>query len=285
MRVVAEAPPDASLAADVRRHDHDRYLCALFAPAHRRPALVALLALNLELGRIRGRVGEPMLGRIRLAWWRETVDGVFAGTPRRHPVAGALAEAVARHPIPREALAGMIDAREREFAGRGFPSFEALDRFASGTSGGLQRACLAVLGVDAPEAATAADHVGAALALIGAVRGVPRGVRMGRVCLPLDALAEAGLDVDGLSRPGAGARLAPVVETIVDGASRRVRQARDLRRDVPSGSLPALLPAVLVESYARELRRCGYDPFALGGESGRLRRQLRLFRAWFRKRY
>ena len=282
---MAEAPPDASLAADVRRHDHDRYLCALFAPAHRRPALVALLALNLELGRIRERVGEPMLGRIRLAWWRETVDGVFAGTPRRHPVAGALAEAVARHPIPREALAGMIDAREREFAGRGFPSFEALDRFASGTSGALQRACLAVLGVDAPEAATAADHVGAALALIGAVRGVPRGARAGRVCLPLDALAGAGLDVDGLSRPGVGARLAPVVETIVDGASRHVRQARDLRRDVPSGSLPALLPAVLVESYARDLRRCGYDPFAPGGESGRLRRQLRLFRAWFRKRY
>lgn len=282
---MAEASPDASLAADVRRHDHDRYLCALFAPARRRPALVALLALNLELGRIRQRVGEPVLGRIRLAWWRETVDGVFGGTPRRHPVAGALAEAVARHPIPREALEGMIDAREREFAERGFPSFAALDRFASATSGALQRACLAVLGVDAPEAATAADHVGAALALIGVVRGAPRGARAGRVRLPLDALAGAGLDVDGLSRPGAGARLAPVVETIVDGASRHVRQARDLRRAVPSESLPALLPAVLVESYARELRRCGYDPFALGGGSGRVQRQLRLFRAWFRKRY
>lgn len=282
---MAEDPPGASLAADVRRHDRDRYLCALFAPAHRRPALVALLALNLELARIRDRVGEPALGRIRLAWWRETVDGVFAGTPRRHPVAGALAEAVARRPVPREALEGMIDAREREFAERGFPSFEALDRFASGTSGALQRACLAVLGVDAPEAAAAADHVGAALALIGVARGAPRGVRAGRVRLPLDALAEAGLDVDGLSRPGAGARLAPVVETIVDGASRRVRQARDLRRGVPSESLPALLPAVLVESYARDLRRCGYDPFALKGESGRVQRQLRLFRAWLRRRY
>ena len=118
----AEAPPDASLAADAQRCDYDRYLCALFAPAHRRPALVALLALSLELGRIRERVGEPTLGRIRLAWWRETVDGIFEGTPRRHPVARALAEAVARHPIPREALEGMVDAREQEFAERETPT-------------------------------------------------------------------------------------------------------------------------------------------------------------------
>ncbi len=282
----AEAPPDASLAADARRRDYDRYLCALFAPAHRRPALVALLALNLELGRIRERVGEPALGRIRLAWWRETVDGIFEGTPRRHPVARALAEAVARHPIPREALGSMIDAREREFAERGFPSFEALDRFASGTSGALQRACLAALGVgDAPEAAAAADHVGAALALIDLVRAAPRHARAGRVYLPQDALAGTGLSADDLLRVEARARLAPVVETVVDGALRRVRRARDLRRDVPPRSLPALLPAVLVDAYARDLRRSGYDPFAMRDESGRLRRQLRLVRASFRKRY
>ena len=283
---MAEASSDASLADDVRRHDYDRYLCALFAPAHRRPALVALLALNLELGRIRERVGEPMLGRVRLTWWRETVDGVFEGPPRRHPVARALAEAVARHPISREVLEGMIDAREQEFAGREFPSFEALDRFASGTSGALQRACLAVLGVDdAPEAAAAADHVGTALALIDLVRGVPHHARAGRTCLPRDALAEAALGTDDLIHPEGRARLAPVVEAIVDGASRHVQWARDLRRDVPPESLPALLPAVLVDAYARDLRRSGYNPFALGGESGRLRRQLRLVRARLRKRY
>ena len=101
----------------------------------------------------------------------------------------------------------------------------------------------------------------------------------------LDAVAEAGLGADDLLRPERRARLAPVVEAVVDGASRHVRRARDLRRGVPSGSFPALLPAVLVDADARDLRRSGYDPFALEGKPGRFRRQLRLVRASFRKRY
>lgn len=280
-----EASPDTSLSDDVRRHDYDRYLCTLFAPEHRRPALIALLALNLELGRIRERVGEPMLGRMRLTWWSETIEGVFGGTPRRHPVALALAGAVAQHSISRDALESMIDAREREFVEQGFPSFEALEQFARGTSGALHRACLTVLGVEAPKAAAAADHVGTAWALIGLVRGLPYHTRMGRVYLPQDALAEAQLSTESLSSPGAAVRLVPVLEPIVESVSRHLRQARDLRRDVPLESLPALLPAVLADAYVRELRRSSHDPFALRDESNRLLRQLRLVWASFRKRY
>ena len=46
-------------AREVRRHDHDRYLCAMFADAAARKRLFALYALNLELARIAELVSEP----------------------------------------------------------------------------------------------------------------------------------------------------------------------------------------------------------------------------------
>ena len=58
----------------VRRHDRDRYQTALFAPADRREALFALYAFNYEIARVRESVTQPMLGQIRLQWWREVID-------------------------------------------------------------------------------------------------------------------------------------------------------------------------------------------------------------------
>ena len=96
----------------VRRHDRDRYLCALFAPAAARQALFALYAFNIEIARVRELVSEAALGRIRLEWWREALDAVAAGAPPRHEVAQALARAVEAFQLPHAALAALIEARE-----------------------------------------------------------------------------------------------------------------------------------------------------------------------------
>src|SRR5580693_257809 len=86
------------VAALVRRHDRDRYQTALFAPADRREALFALYAFNYEIARVRESVTQPMLGQIRLQWWREVVDAAYAGLPpRSHVVAEPLATAIRRY--------------------------------------------------------------------------------------------------------------------------------------------------------------------------------------------
>jgi phytoene synthase len=60
----------SAVAELVRRHDRDRYMTALFAPAARREALFALYAFNYEIARVREAVTQPTLGQIRLQWWR-----------------------------------------------------------------------------------------------------------------------------------------------------------------------------------------------------------------------
>ena len=78
----------------VRENDPDRFFCTLFARQEEREALFALYTFNHELARVAESVSEPMLGQIRLQWWRESLDGIEAGTPRRHDTVDALAERV-----------------------------------------------------------------------------------------------------------------------------------------------------------------------------------------------
>ena len=89
---------------EVRRHDPDRFLAALFTPEDRREAVFALLAFNLEVAKTREVVSDPMLGQIRLQWWREALDGAYAGTPRAHQVVEPLAAAIAAHGLSRARL-------------------------------------------------------------------------------------------------------------------------------------------------------------------------------------
>ena len=79
-----------AVAQLVRTADPDRYLSALFAPADKRPLLLALYAFNIEIARVADTVREPMMGEIRLEWWRETLAGAKQGMPRNHDVARAL---------------------------------------------------------------------------------------------------------------------------------------------------------------------------------------------------
>jgi 15-cis-phytoene synthase len=74
---------------------------------------VALYAYDHELARA-ATASNPLLGEIRLTWWREVLDEIFEARPvRRHPTAQALAEAVARRGLERAPLEAMIDARYR----------------------------------------------------------------------------------------------------------------------------------------------------------------------------
>src|SRR5262245_49761252 len=84
----------ASYCVDlVRSGDRDRFLCAAAAPPGSRRVLLALLAFNLEIARTREVVREPMLGEIRLQWWRESLDEIWNAKPRAHPVIEELARA------------------------------------------------------------------------------------------------------------------------------------------------------------------------------------------------
>ena len=112
--VMADRDQLSFCAEQLRSHDHDRFLTCLFAPSGAREDLFALYAFNLEIAKVAEVVSEPMAGQIRIQWWREALDGLYAGAPRKHQVAVPLSEAVRRHELTRELVrtpAGRARAR------------------------------------------------------------------------------------------------------------------------------------------------------------------------------
>ncbi len=261
-------------AGQARRYDRDRYLCALFAPAGRREALFALLAFNAEVARIREAVSEPMLGLVRLQWWRDAIGGIYAGAPPRHAVVEALSLAVERHGLGRGEFDRLIDAREFDLGDEPPADMGALVDYAEATSSTLARLALAVLGADGGAAREAARHVGIGWALTGLLRAAPFHARARRCYLPADRTSAAA--VDALFKLKPSPELAVPVAEVATAARGHLAQARALRPRLGRNALPALLPATLADAYLERLRRAAYNPFDDRIEASPLSLQLRL---------
>ncbi len=253
------------VGALVRQHDPDRYRTALFAPSGRREALLALYAFNYEIARVRESVTTPMLGQIRLQWWREVVDAADAGAPaRQHVVAEPLAAIIRDFALSREHFDRMIEAREKDLADERPPTLAALEDYAEGTSAALLYLVLELLGVSQPIAGAAAREVGIGYALAGLLRAMPFHAGAGRCYIPADIAAETGLDPTDYAATRATPALRRAVVAIAEIASSCLSTARQNRADLPRTALPALLPAIVADRALARLRRAGWNPFDPG---------------------
>jgi phytoene synthase len=243
-----------------RQFDNDRFLCSLFAPVAEREALAAIGAFNIEVATIREQAREPLLGHMRLRWWADVFDGVWAGTPPRHPVALALAEAVERFGLDRRPFDRLLQGRARDLDDAAPASLAALLDYAEATSASLAEVGLRVLAAQDEETQAAARDVAIAWALLGLLRAVPFHARMRRMYLPADLSREAGLDPDCLFDKGSTVGLRSVVEKLVGIAVEHLIRARGRRKAVQRAALPVLLPARLADLWVNRLRVAEFNP-------------------------
>lgn len=246
-------------AAQVRRFDHDRWLCILLAPSAAQRDLLALSAFNVELGRIRELIREPHMGLIRLQWWRDALAEARAGAPRQHPVCMELARLVAAG-IDAAVLEAMIDAREKDMDETPCADLADLVAYADGSAGNLAALSAAVSGVhDAPGSA-AARAFGRGWALTGILRAAPFHAASRRCYLPTQGLLRAGVSLESwyAGRPEPGARA--VAEEIAAAAAAEL--AKVPRRDLPVSAFAVGGLRVLARIHLARLGQAGHDVFA-----------------------
>jgi phytoene synthase len=240
----------SSVADSVRTQDRDRYLSTLFVPDEKRPHLLGLYAFNAEVTRIPSLVSEPGLGLIRLQWWRDTVASLCTGgSGAGHPVAEALAGAIAAGRLPERALTDLITAHEFDLYDDRMPDLTALEAYLGETQSRLIQMAAMILDRDvAPKASAAAGLAGVAYGL-ALILGNPA---RREVFLP------RGIDV-----PAAIAH-----------ARTRLTESLALLPGLPKTLLPAFLPVSLTESFLNSIARRPDSPLSVSP----LRRQFTLWR-------
>ena len=269
---------------DVRRLDHDRFLSLQFVPAAKRPALIALYAFNAEIARVPEVVSEPMLGQIRLQWWRDTVEAMARGEARGHEAAVALADTNSIAHWSPDRLVALIDARERDLDDAPFENMDDLETYAAETSSQLMMlAAKAIAGERSDMAAAAIKPAGIAYALTGLLRALPLHASQGRLYLPLDLLRAHDIDPHQIFAGEMSETLRLAIAEIATRARRLLTEAR--AHEVDRTTIPALLPAALCDRYLRIVTEPDFDPFRQTTEIPAFARQLRLAAKQFAGRF
>lgn len=184
-----------------------------------------LLRFDRGLARAMPHLGSPIVGQVRLAWWREQILSL-SGSGAPDPVLDGLGEMIGTHPAARAGLAALADGWEALLADPDL-SGDRLLEFAKARGGSLFRVACIISGGEAGEPADRAGTIWAlvdfarhcsdrelaarALAIAGEFRGAPR--ELPRALRPFAILAhfaerDAAGGLERMPRPGSPRRIA-----------------------------------------------------------------------------
>ncbi len=265
---MSETPPAGTPPTDLdiarvaaRAYELDRYLAALLASPPLRNDLIALAAFAGEVARIPPLVTEPMMGEIRLQWWRDAIENSDPSARTGHPVADLMRATVARHRLPLGLLLGFIDAHAGHLYDTPLPDEAALRAYLARTEGALFELGLRILGrsdLPAPEFAATAGH---AYGLVRSLTELPALWSQGRTLIPASRLTAAGVSIAELRRESLGPALASVLRDLMSEARDALAATRRMTANLPRAQRVAVLPVALVEPYLRALEKAERNPF------------------------
>jgi len=254
--------------AAARQNEPDRYIAALFAPKDAREDLVTLAAYLGEIRRIPLAVSDAMLGEIRLQWWRDTLAAGAQGGLSGNPIADEMVRVIARHDLPLALILKPLDAASLELDGEPFSDDAQSTSYLDCAEGAATELSARIMGLDQAPASTAALENGArAYGIIRLVLRLPELVSKGRWPVP-QAVAASG-DPRQLDE----ARARAIIRQASEGLCREANEA-SVRL---AGVNPAILPAALIASYAKAIRRPQRDALREPAQIAPLTRMARLW--------
>ncbi len=265
-------------ALEVKNNDYYRYICCLFAPEYLRERLFTLYAFNHEIAKVKDIVSEPMIGMIRLAWWREALDEIYSGKQvRKHEVTRPLQELVNETGLPREFLEKIIDAREQELNLITPANIEALKQYIDATSTSLLLASLYIVGIKDKPATDIAYHIGTAYSLVGIMRAARWNAGKRYILFPKDMLDKNNITEDDIAEGRNLDKTKIIVQQLCDNVEINLRQAYILRKNLPAEALPVYLHTTLARFFLNNIIRNDYDLFYKDLEKGKLKILLKIF--------
>ncbi len=192
------------------------------------------------------------------------LDRIYSGDPTDCVEDRALAVVVQRHALPRPLLEALLDGFAWDAQARRYDTLEQVHDYGARVAGSVGAMMCWIMGVRSPQALARACELGVAMQLTNIARDVGEDARNGRLYLPRQWMAQAGLDADAwLLQPVGSPALQSVVSRLLDEADRLYEQAVAGIAQLPRDCRSAILAARLIYAeIGQQLRRDGLDPCA-----------------------
>lgn len=270
-------------AGMVREEDRQRYAARLFLPRPARDAALALDAFRLETLKIPFLTSEPGPGEIRLQWWREVIEGSRGAEAAAHPVAMALCAVIVGHKLPVPAFGRYLEGAAFDLYHDPVPDRAALEGLIGETESFLFQMEALTAGLD--QGSTLADacgHGGMAVGIARLLRLLPWHTSRQQVRLPLDLLAEYGLDEAGFLNAQGEAQGAAKDEAVAGFARlglEHAEKARGAIRQLQKAGRAVFLPITEAELVLRAVERSSKEAITQSASVSPLKAQWVLWRA------
>jgi phytoene synthase len=200
--------------------------------------------------------------RSRLESCRAAVEGLPEG-PDGDLVLVALADAVVRYEIPRQALLDLVEGGLMDVDRKRYATWEELREYCRRVAGAVGIACAAVYGPSEPEKAMRyAEALGLALQQINIIRDVGEDWRLGRVYLPQDELQRFGVSEADIEAGRTGPEWRELMEHQALRAEQLLAEGLQLLRHLdPRSALGVRSFAGTYRALLDQMRASGYEVF------------------------
>jgi len=247
------------------------YLAMRILPQDRRDAMFSVYDFCRAVDDIADGVGPPHRRIADLERWRADIDSLFAG--RSSSKLMDLTDAVRRFGLSHADFNAVIDGMVMDAAGDiRAPDWATLDLYCDRVASAVGRLSVRIFGMSAEAGAALAHHLGRALQLTNILRDIDEDAAIGRLYLPREALAAAGVSSDEPLAAAADAKLPRACEEVVLRARMHFHQSWRVMATEPRRAVRApRLMAAAYESILDGMVARGFAPPRQSMKADRLR--------------
>jgi phytoene synthase len=257
-------------------HGKTYYLATLLLPKSKRPFVHALYGFARYADEIVDDLASTLTPSEKakvLNSWSSGVLGDLAKGKSHDAVGAALVDTVKRFDIPHQHFVDFLHSMEMDLTVGTYATYKDLSEYVYGSAAVIGLQMVPILGPLSEEAYQPAEKLGIAFQLANFIRDVGEDLDRGRIYLPLDELAEYGVDEEMLY----ARKLTP---EIVNALKFQIARVRDLQKAAAPGIdllHPTSRPCIQAASelycgIVDEVEAIGYDVFNKRAKTSTARR-------------
>lgn len=249
----SETDPSASPTPETQASGSSFYAAMRMLPAAERTAMFDIYAFCRQVDDIADEAGmDKAERRAGLDAWRADLEALYAGL--NAPLSGFLAEPVRRFGLRKADFMAVIDGMQMDVdADIVAPPFRVLDLYCDRVASAVGRLSVCIFGMDEAPGLALAHDLGRALQLTNILRDLDEDAAMGRLYMPDEALAAAGITAREPMAVMADPRIDAACRWVAKIAHTHYAKAAAVMATRPRGRLiaPRLMGAVYGQILSR----------------------------------
>ena len=268
------------------QHGKTYYLATLLLPKAKRPHVHALYGFARYADEIVDDLASTLTIAEKSALLKKWGDGVLSDIrtgSSDDDVGRALVDTVKRFAIPIELFEAFLHSMEMDLCVTEYQTYDDLMEYVYGSAAVIGLQMVPILGATDPAAFDAAQKLGIAFQLANFIRDISEDLDRGRIYIPLDDLAEAGVTPEMLKAK----KLTPQIKAALQYQIARVRS---LQNEATAGIKlldPTSQPCIMAASelycgIVDEVEKINYEIFTHRAKTSNWRRLKVAFPAYLR---